>query len=70
MLDAARQTAASLQQIASSNGILASAKYPNYAIFGTPIGDLYRENADRLHHIKNLVDPFNVMGLTGGFKFE
>ncbi|KAJ3993016.1 hypothetical protein F5050DRAFT_1849452, partial [Lentinula boryana] len=69
MLDAARQTAASLQQIASSNGILASAKYPNYAIFGTPIGDLYGENADRLHHIKNLVDPFNVMGLTGGFKF-
>ncbi|KAJ3791923.1 FAD-binding domain-containing protein [Lentinula aff. detonsa] len=70
MLDAARQTAASLQQIASSNGILASAKYPNYAIFGTPIGDLYGENADWLHHIKNLVDPFNVMGLTGGFKFE
>ncbi|THU83073.1 FAD-binding domain-containing protein [Dendrothele bispora CBS 962.96] len=68
MLKASRQTAASLQQIALSNGILASAKYPNYAIFQTPLEEMYGGNLPRLRAIKRLVDPFDVMGSTGGFK--
>ena len=42
--------------------------YPNYAIFDTPLVDLYGTNLPRLQTIKAAVDPQNVMGLTGGFK--
>lgn len=45
-----------------------AAVYPNYAIFDTPLIDLYGVNLPRLQAIKAAVDPDNVMGLTGGFK--
>jgi Berberine and berberine like len=46
-----------------------AAAYPNYALFSTPLEDLYGANIARLRAINSAVDPENVMGLTGGFKF-
>ncbi|KAH9054949.1 hypothetical protein EDB87DRAFT_1644067 [Lactarius vividus] len=42
--------------------------YPNYALFDTPLEDIYGANLPRLRAIKQAVDPKNVMGLAGGFK--
>ncbi|KAJ6533011.1 hypothetical protein B0H19DRAFT_1187193 [Mycena capillaripes] len=43
--------------------------YPNYALDDTPLGLLYGENVQRLRKIHRAVDPKNITGLTGGFKF-
>ena len=45
------------------------AKYPNYALFGTPLEDMYGGNVARLRKIRAAIDPEDVMGLTGGWKF-
>jgi Berberine and berberine like len=45
-----------------------AAVHPNYALFDTPLEDLYGANLPRLRAIKREVDPENVMSLTGGFK--
>ena len=45
-----------------------AAVYPNYALFDTPLEDIYGANIPRLQAIKSAVDPENVMGLAGGFK--
>ena len=42
--------------------------YGNYAIFGTPIEEIYGGNMPRLTALKAQYDPQNVMGLAGGFK--
>lgn len=42
--------------------------YPNYAIFDTPLQNLYGSGVRRLKALKKKVDPTNVMGLAGGFK--
>lgn len=42
--------------------------YPNYAIYDTPLNRLYGDNIAKMQSIKAIVDPDNVMGLTGGFK--
>ncbi|KAK7050807.1 hypothetical protein VNI00_004918 [Paramarasmius palmivorus] len=44
--------------------------YNNYAPADTPLELLYGDNLERLREIKRRVDPQNVMGLAGGFKFE
>lgn len=70
--DAARQSAARIQSVAESEGqtdLAAAPLYPNYAIFSTPLENMYAENVARLKALKNVVDPDNVMGLAGGFKF-
>jgi len=41
----------------------------NYALFDTPLEDMYGANVPRLREIKAEIDSENVMGLTGGFKF-
>ncbi len=46
-----------------------AAKYPNYALFGIPLEDMYGGNVERLRKIKAAIDPDDVMGLTGGWKF-
>ena len=46
-----------------------AAKYPNYALFGTPLDDMYGGNVARLRKIRAAVDPEDVMGFTGGWKF-
>ena len=43
--------------------------YPNYALFGTPLEDMYGGNVERLRKIRAAIDPEDVMGLAGGWKF-
>ncbi|KAF8968756.1 hypothetical protein BDZ97DRAFT_1915822 [Flammula alnicola] len=43
--------------------------YPNYAVAGTPLEDMYGVNLPALRALKARVDPNNVMGLAGGWKF-
>ncbi|KAL4071817.1 hypothetical protein J3A83DRAFT_4515316 [Scleroderma citrinum] len=42
---------------------------PNFAMSDTPLERMYGDNVQSLRAIKRLVDPNNVMGLAGGFKF-
>ncbi|KAI6031512.1 hypothetical protein BKA83DRAFT_4201415 [Pisolithus microcarpus] len=44
-------------------------RYPNYAIFDTPVEMMYGDNLPKLRSLQRQVDPEHVMGLTGGFKF-
>ncbi|KAH9009950.1 FAD-binding domain-containing protein [Lactarius hengduanensis] len=53
---------------ADGQNVSHTAVYPNYALFDTPLEDIYGANLPRLHRIKKVVDPKNVMGLAGGFK--
>ena len=41
----------------------------NYALFDTPLEDMYGANVPRLRKIRAEIDPEDVMGLAGGFKF-
>ncbi|KAG0707247.1 hypothetical protein DFH29DRAFT_980030 [Suillus ampliporus] len=68
---AARDSASYLRQLAIAEGqdVADAASYGNYAIFDTPLSSIYGENVPRLQAIKAAVDPTNVMGLAGGFKF-
>ncbi|KAJ7027700.1 FAD dependent oxidoreductase [Mycena alexandri] len=43
--------------------------YTNYALSDTPLERMYGDNLPRLKAIKAEVDPKNVMGLAGGWKF-
>jgi FAD/FMN-containing dehydrogenase len=54
--------------IADGQNLTHAAVYPNYALFDTPLEDIYGANLPRLHAIKQAVDPKNVMGLAGGFR--
>lgn len=60
-----------IREKAIADGITIGASYPNYAIFDTPLEQMYETNVDRLREIKARedVDPTDVMGLAGGFKF-
>ncbi|KAG9308223.1 FAD-binding domain-containing protein [Chiua virens] len=68
--DAARMTAGTLQahSMEDGSGVAPPVVYPNYAMFGTPVVNLFGEHLPRLQAIKVAVDPDNVMGLAGGFK--
>jgi hypothetical protein len=46
-----------------------AAHYTNYALYGTPLEQMYGGNVERLRSIRRWHDPFRVMDLTGGFKF-
>ena len=46
-----------------------AAVYGNYAIFDTPVEDIYGRHLPRLKRIREAYDPRGVMGLAGGFKF-
>ena len=61
-----------LAAVAKVEGLLADhppAVYGNYVNSNTPLVDIYGENLPRLQALKAQVDPKNVMGLAGGFKF-
>jgi hypothetical protein len=45
-------------------------KYPNYAIYDTPVEEVYGEHLERLQKVKRRIDPLDVMGLSGGFKIR
>jgi hypothetical protein len=55
--------------LAGGQNVSHAAKYVNYALFGTPLEDMYGGNVERLRKIRAAIDPKDVMGLTGGWKF-
>ena len=55
--------------LADGQNVSHAAAYPNYALFGTPLEDMYGGNVERLRQIKASIDPEDVMGLAGGWKF-
>jgi len=70
--DGIRASAKALQEHITqvgSGGDQKDAIYPNYALFDTPLVDMYGANLPNLRAIHAEVDPENVMGLAGGFKF-
>ena len=42
--------------------------YGNYVDANTPLADIYGSNLPGLQKLKAQIDPWNVMGLAGGFK--
>jgi len=71
MASALRKFADAIRDAALADGqnVSHAAKYPNYALFGTPLEDMYGGNVERLRRIRAAIDPNNVMNLTGGWKF-
>lgn len=63
------QSAEQIRNVAVGEGQNIGAKFPGNAAYDTPLDDLYGGNVPRLEALKKSVDPENVMGLTGGFKF-
>ena len=55
--------------IADRQNLSHAAIYVNYALFNTPLEDMYGGNLVRLCSIKVKVNPDRVMDLAGGFKF-
>ncbi|KAI9441214.1 FAD-binding domain-containing protein [Lactarius indigo] len=55
--------------LADGQDVSHAAIYVNYALFDTPLEDMYGANVPRLREIRAKVDPEDVMGLAGGFKF-
>ena len=55
--------------VADGQDLSHAAVYPNYALFDTPLEEMYGENVARLRKIRAEIDPEDVMGLAGGFKF-
>jgi Berberine and berberine like len=55
--------------LADGQNVSHAAKYVNYALFGTPLEDMYGGNVERLRKIRAAIDPNDVMSLTGGWRF-
>ena len=68
--EAARSSAKTLFDVAQSEGqsLQDVPLYPNYAIFGTPLKDIYGSTLPKLQLLQADVDPHNVMALAGGWK--
>ena len=66
-----RKEAARIHEDALADGqnVSHSAVYVNYALFDTPLEDIYGQNMARLREIRAAIDPEDVTGLAGGFKF-
>jgi hypothetical protein len=61
-----------LSAVADTEGLLLtdpSGLYGNYAGAETPLVDIYGDNLPILQALQAKIDPNNVMGLTGGFRF-
>ena len=71
MADLLRDGAQTIRDVATADGqnLSDAAVYVNYALFDTPIEDIYGGNLARLRSIKAKIDPERVMDLAGGFKF-
>ncbi|KAI0251531.1 FAD dependent oxidoreductase [Lactifluus subvellereus] len=69
--DAIRSSHASLTAAAIKDGqdLTGAAPYPNYALFGTPLEEMYGQHLERLRDIRKVYDPEDIMGLAGGWKF-
>ncbi len=55
--------------LADGQNVARAAKYVNYASYGTPLEEMYGGNVERLRKIRASIDPDDVMGLTGGWRF-
>jgi hypothetical protein len=68
---AIRKQTDALNDVALADGqnVSHAAVYVNNALFDTPLKDIYGGNLPRLRNIRIEIDPEDVMGLTGGFKF-
>jgi len=68
---AARSSAKALFNVAQSEGqsLEGVPLYPNYAIYDTPLKNIYGSNLPKLRSLQSKVDPNNVMALAGGWKF-
>lgn len=68
---AVEESANRLSAKAQAEGLLTHplALYGNNVDFKTPLVDIYGENLPSLRALKAKIDPQNVMGLAGGFKF-
>ncbi|KAK0460521.1 FAD-binding domain-containing protein [Desarmillaria tabescens] len=57
------------RKIVERLGVEGAPRYPNYAIIGTPVVDMFgQEGLRRMQAVRERVDPEGVMQLTGGFK--
>jgi len=67
-----RESTAAVKAAAVADGqdVAHAAIYPNGALFGTPLEDIYGGNVPRLKQIRKKVDPKDVMGLAVEFKFD
>ena len=68
-----RESIDRLAVVAKAEGLLLTdppALYGNNAAAETPLVDIYGENLPILQALQAKVDPNNVMGLAGGFKFS
>jgi hypothetical protein len=66
------ESAHRLSVVAQAEGLLSNdppALYGNYVDAQTPLVDIYGDNLPSLRALKAKIDPNNVMGLAGGFKF-
>ncbi|EPQ60851.1 FAD-binding domain-containing protein [Gloeophyllum trabeum ATCC 11539] len=68
--EAAQQSVATVKAaaIAMGQNVESSFVYGNYAIFSTPITQIFGDQLPRLEAIRASVDPHNVMALTGGWR--
>ena len=71
MADALRNISHDIHTTALDDGqnVSHAALYVNYALYGTPLKDMYGGNVERLRAIRAAIDPDDVMGLAGGWKF-
>jgi len=71
MADLLRDGAKTIHDVAIADGqnLSHAAVYINYALFDTPLEEMYGGNLARLCRIKAKIDPERVMDLAGGFKF-
>ncbi|KAH9972620.1 FAD-binding domain-containing protein [Lactifluus volemus] len=68
--DAVRSSRATLIAAGINDGqdLKNAVRYPNYALFGTAVEEMYGEHVGRLREIRKKYDPFDIMGLAGGWK--
>ncbi|PBK85369.1 FAD-binding domain-containing protein [Armillaria gallica] len=58
-----------VREMTQKLGMVGASRYPNYAMYGTPVVDMYgEEGLKRMQDTRVRVDPDGVMQLTGGFK--
>jgi hypothetical protein len=71
MADVLRDGAMTIHDVEIEDGqnLTNAAVYVNYALFDTPLEEMYGGNVARLRSIKDKIDPERVMDLAGGFKF-
>lgn len=70
-LVAITETAARLRNlVGKEQGLMLeiSPRYNNYAVYDTPLADIYGENLPILQGLKKKYDSEGVMDLTGGWK--